>query len=641
MNARSGETIWVDQRIRRWWTAFCCVRRPFLSLFLIALLFSSASGFNPLSTPEWSARLDARITFYQATEVGVLVVATQNSLYAIDAESGEILWRRKNLRLDATDIAPVSGTDLLLLNLEKDNRARLEAVDLLSGNPVWQSDKLKGSVMHLAVDLESELIAVVLVRDAKSKPRDGFKRRPTVHVLNLPTGNELWRRDLHGEVELLPARWSEADDAETVFTLDNYRPPLFLDGRLYFFYEGLTALDARTGKERTRESFRVNEDGLALTEADPIWDEHNIYVSGRGRVRAISRSSGRTVWEATDLGITSELLAWNDYLVVRTGGMFTRLKDGGVETRGPFGVSAIDRTTGKIRWRYKGADKGITNLALPDEKTVLFADSDELVAIDTTSGKARVRARHRIESASFILINERQQAVVGGQSEIAAFDQRRRSATSVEQAIWRRRHEAPGRGVMRTVGAITARAASLYFRYGGVATTTFRGVQVATSVSSLRWSSLASRVVLPTLSDYAAGASHQYLASSIRPYGIAMRAQRSRTAIDAMRSRQILVNVDIEDSLLDKLDPSNQLDKLSRFLWRRQRLAAVRAQHMYFYTDLKDSGGRGLAGVNLNSGTTERHIRLIELDARFTTDELLGLLFSAQGDRLIASSLGS
>lgn len=63
----------------------------------------------------------------------------------------------------------------------------------------------------------------------------------------------------------------------------------------------------------------------------------------------------------------------------------------------------------------------------------------------------------------------------------------------------RARHEAPGRGVLRTIGAIAARSASLYFRYGGAATTAFRGVQLASGVSSLRWSSLAARVVLPNL----------------------------------------------------------------------------------------------------------------------------------------------
>ena len=70
-----------------------------------------------------------------------------------------------------------------------------------------------------------------------------------------------------------------------------------------------------------------------------------------------------------------------------------------------------------------------------------------------------------------MLLNERGQAIVGGRNEIAAFD------IESGKLVWRERHTPPGRGLLRTVGAIAARAASLYFRYGGAATTAFRGAQ--------------------------------------------------------------------------------------------------------------------------------------------------------------------
>jgi hypothetical protein len=57
---------------------------------------------------------------------------------------------------------------------------------------------------------------------------------------------------------------------------------------------------------------------------------------------------------------------------------------------------------------------------------------------------------------------------------------------------------------------------------------------------------------------------------------------------------------------------------------------------MYFYTDLKSRGGHGLAGVNLNNGRTEREVKLSNLDERFLTDEALGVLYSAEGNRMFA-----
>ncbi len=617
------------------------IRVLFYSALILIFFFSlPATSAETLSSPKWSFRLDSKVRFYQTTDLGALVVGTEKSLYALDGESGELLWRRKNVQLDETDVAPVIGTDLLLLNFEKGGRTRLEAVDLLTGNPIWQSEKIKGSLMNIAVDLEHEMAAIVLARDAKGRAREGFKKRPMVYLINMTTGEEVWRYELESEVEMTPTRWSEDEDKETAYTLDNYRAPLFLDGRLYLFYEGVTSIDARTGKESISERFRVNEGGLALTESDPAVDEQNIYTSGRGRVRAISRLSGRTVWEAKDLGLTPEMVLTRGLLFVRTGGRFTRLKDGEISERGPYGMSAIDVTNGKILWRYKGADKGIANIALPDPSTVMIADRDEIVMIDAATGKPRARVKHRIERAAFVLINESGQAVVGGSSEIAAFD-----AKGDAKEFWRARHEPPGRGVLRTIGAVTARAASLYFRYGGVATTAFRGAQIVSGVSTLRWSGLATRFLLPNLTDFAAGAAREYVTSQFIPFGIASRVDLAGRTLQNVRSRQvrrmISIDVDVEEQLMDRLDPARQLERLSRFLWRRKQLVVLRGRHIYFYTQFKQEGERGLAGVDLNTGQTQRKIYLDDVDNRLTTDEVIEQLYLAKDDRVSAYRLGT
>ncbi len=563
-------------------------------LTFVFILFSSLPAF----AQSWTAKLDKDVRFYQATEFGVVLAGTEKSLYAIDGSTGETLWRRKDVSLDETDVAPVPGTELLLLNLEKSDKSRVEAVNLLTGDSVWRSDKLKGSVMQIAVDSEVSLLAVVLVKDAKARARDGFKRRPLIHVLDLKSGDELWKYEA-SEVEMMPSRWPDDSDKDVDYTLDNYYPPAFIGGRLYAFYEGVTSFDARSGKERLREKYRVNEEGLALTEAEPIFGDATIYVSGRGRVRAISRQSGDTEWEAKDLGLTPEMLLVDDVLYVRTGGQFTRLKDGDVVERGPYGVSAIDARTGKVLWRYKGADKGITNLLLPDRNTIAVADRDELIMIDATTGKRVFYKSHKIERPAFGLINDNGDIVIGGQSEIAAFDR------SNGREVWRARHTPPGRGLVRTIGAIAARAASLYFRYGGTAMTAFRGVQVARAVSGLSWS----RSSITNLQSLATASSG--------------RSRGSR----------------VQSQIINRVDPAHQLERLSRFLWHRERLATLRGQWMYFYTDLKNRDGNGLAGVNVNNGHTEREIRVSDLDDRFVPDEAFNVMYTASGNKLFGLRL--
>jgi len=602
-----------------------------IGLFLLLLFPALASAQG------WTTKLDKDVRFYQPSDLGVLIVGTEKSLYAIDSGTGDILWRRKDTSLDETDVAPIPGTDLLLLSFEKGSRSRVEATDILTGDTIWRSDKIKGAVMQLAVDPQANLLAIVLARDAKGHAREGFKRHPLLHVLDLASGDELWKYE-SSEVEMMPARWPEKEGTEVEYTLDNYHAPSFVGDRLYLFYDGVTSFDAHGGKERLRERFRVNEEGLALTEADPIFTESIVYTSGRGHVRAISRETGDSIWEAKDLGLTPEMVLVEDVLYVRTGGQFTRVKDGETVERGPYGVSAVDARTGKVLWRYKGADKGITNLLVPDAGTILVADRDDLIVIDARSGKRRARVPHRIERASFGLLNESGAAVVGGQSEIAAFD------PSSARELWRARHTPPGRGILRTIAAVAARAASLYFRFGGTAMTAVRGVQIVRTVAGFSWSGLAARSTVSNLQALATASARNYArnyaASQFRQYGIASRVRGSSPKVDLgsegfSRRR----TNDVEERLLDRLDPAHQLERLSRFFWHRDRLATLRGHWMYFYTDLKGRGGHGLAGVNVNTGETEREVRLSDLDERFVTDEALGLLYVSSGNRVLAYSV--
>jgi hypothetical protein len=96
----------------------------------------------------------------------------------------------------------------------------------------------------------------------------------------------------------------------------------------------------------------------------------------------------------------------------------------------------------------------------------------------------------------------------------------------------------------------------------------------------------------------------------------------------------------LDERLLDRIDPAHQLERLSKFLWHQDRLATLRGNWMYFYTDLKRTGGHGLAGINIQSGIVDREVRLSDLDERFVTDEVAGILFAANDNRLVGYSVG-
>ncbi|MBV9217637.1 MAG: PQQ-binding-like beta-propeller repeat protein, partial [Acidobacteria bacterium] len=431
--------------------------------------------------------------------------------------------------------------------------------------------------------------------------------------------------------------------------------PLMLEGRLYLFYEGWTSFDARTGKEKQREKFKVNEDGLALTEADPVVDQDHIYVSGRGRVRAVDRQTGDEDWKADDLGTAAEMALVGNTLYVRTGGQFTQLKDGDIKEKGPFGVAAIDTANGKVKWRYKGADKGLTNFAFADENTIVIADKDDLLTFDARSGKRLARRPHKVDKAQFVLINESRNAVVGGQDELAAFpvgDER-------GSEVWRARHKAPGRGVFRTVAGIALRAAAIYFKYAPTAVGAFNvartGLSISAAVNGFRWSGLGTRFGHVSLSTLATDAAKTYVTQRIYSYGS---LGRSRNLIDRFSAMDIVVPTakdirgrvtgsvidrvtpskrDVQQSIFDRLDPIRQAERLSSFLLRRKRLAELRGNEMYFYTDIgKPFDKKGLVGVNVHTGQDARFVLASDPDPDFELDEAAGLVYSVDGSKLQA-----
>src|SRR5947207_2490525 len=70
-----------------------------------------------------------------------------------------------------------------------------------------------------------------------------------------------------------------------------------------------------------------------------------------------------------------------------------------------------------------------------------------------------------------------------------------------------------------------------------------------------------------------------------------------------------------------------------------ERMATLRGKWMCYYTGLKTSGGNALAGINIQNGARKRTVRLGDLDDRFITDDVAGLVFVANGNRLLGYSV--
>src|SRR6185436_12193091 len=88
---------------------------------------------------------------------------------------------------------------------------------------------------------------------------------------------------------------------------------------------------------------------------------------------------------------------------------------------------------------------------------------------------------------------------------------------------WRVRHKAPGRGGFAVIGGIALRAAAIYFRYGGLATSAFGlargGLNLINTANSFRWSGLNTRFGSFDLTTLASNSARNYVTSRIYSYG--------------------------------------------------------------------------------------------------------------------------
>src|SRR6187455_3417449 len=88
--------------------------KPALMNFTIPILFALCLFSVTHAQTTWQANLDSTIRFYQTTDFGIVLAGTEKSLYAIDGQSGERIWRRSTGKIQETAVTPVPQTDIIL-----------------------------------------------------------------------------------------------------------------------------------------------------------------------------------------------------------------------------------------------------------------------------------------------------------------------------------------------------------------------------------------------------------------------------------------------------------------------------------------------------------------------------------------------
>ena len=342
----------------------------FVGTFL--LLIASGCSEPPVPALLWEYPLRQveypGSSYLVSIDNGVVVVGIRGSeLHALDAETGQILWRRANESGQEWHYRLSDGVVYLLQPRELDQiltkdvngytvrspvyGTEVFALDARSGNEIWQyrpePDRWPGrsffsegalvvqSEPYFALDAETgRLLWEAHVTGVTNHASDGviYEDGPGVTALDMTTGKALWRQ-MHSSVEVLGA----ADDIVLV------RRPL----------DHLHGLDAKTGRtlwthhQMGRSLWPKSEgDGVVIVQSKQL---HSCSPDHEGicypviypidEFCVVDMSNGKTLW--------CEEMEEDDYV--------TRLGDLVYLTSGNTG-RVVNARTGEELWSREGKD---------------------------------------------------------------------------------------------------------------------------------------------------------------------------------------------------------------------------------------------------------------------------------------------
>lgn len=573
-------------------------RLSFLAL-LCASLCIPVQTTRAAASPLWThAATAGDIKWYTLTDAGTLLVGTETSIYSLNPENGQVSWRRDDLKgIAEHETQEIVGSPVLLVS---DNtgvlmkNTRLFALDLLTGETLWQTEKLRGSIVQVTPNYEKDmLIFLTVVSNA------AMRDKPDITALKLSDGTLLWESEFTDKVDLYGIE--RGSKYFPKFDLSGANPPIFDGDSIYFTYAGLHRYNLADGKLAWKVSYDVTEGKIKQGNAQAVIDGDVIYTSAKGQVRAIDKNTGTIRWTSKDFGgAVAEMKRDGGTLYGRLGGVFYDFGKREYVVKKPLGVVAMDKTDGTSRWYYEGAKDSITNMVLLSaQNTLLIADAKNLIGLDTTStGKVKESFKTKLEFkfnlgaaatvakvAKFglgglsaigskgadttdepvaLIPRESGTIVVRGKQHLLAFDPRTR------QTVWSTKYAAPGVPGWQKIAMTAITVASAYTNVGMGAAYAARG------------------------NDYAASRSNSNFINTMSNY--------------------------------------------ERFMTKRYSASKTSGNFVYVLTDLKldKENGAGLVGVNMNTGQGDRRILFKDKEPDYQVDELTGRVFNLKGNQLTA-----
>jgi len=374
---------------------------------ILTLVFTLVicTAFLRAETPIWSFKGSK---WYGMMETGNVMVGLPTGLTMLDGASGKSLWQRTDLgEIKETEYTELPGTPLILISDNSgwaQRKTKLYALDTLTGNTVWQSDKMLGFTVQVSPIYQRDMIVFLTIRDNRMN-----KDKPDIFALKMSTGELLWQNEYSEKVDLYGVEkkkrggtsamlFGSGGGASDRYDLGGENPPIFDGDSMYMTYAGLHRYNLSDGTLVWKTLYDVTDGSLKNTNGQAIIDGDMIFTSAQGIIRAIDKTTGTVKWTTKDFGKggIAEMQLLGDVVYGRMGGQFFSGKKGEWQKKSPIGVVALNKADGSTSWIYEGAKNSITNMVvLPDDNVMLIGDEKNLIGLDLAS-RGKVKEAYKI-----------------------------------------------------------------------------------------------------------------------------------------------------------------------------------------------------------------------------------------------------
>ncbi|HEY9404862.1 MAG TPA: PQQ-binding-like beta-propeller repeat protein [Pyrinomonadaceae bacterium] len=572
------------------------LRQTTLTLFFaLALSLLACAPAARAQAMLWTHKPTQEIKWYRLTEAGTLLVGTDAGLYMLNPETGATAWKRDDFKgVNEYQTQEIAGTPLLLVSDNSGSiqkKTKLSALDVLTGQTVWETEQLKGSAVQVSPVYDKDMVLLLTVVS-----NSATKDKPDITALKLSTGALLWQSELTDSVDLYGME--RGSKYFPKFDLSGAQPPVFDGDSVYFTYAGLHRYNLSDGKLVWSLKYDVTEGRIKLGNAQAVIEGDTIYTSAKGQVRAIDKNTGAVKWASKDFGgAVAEMHLRAGVLYGRLGGTFYDFGKREYVVKKPLGVVALDPRAGTANWFYDKADDSITNLAfLPDQNQILIADSKNLIALDTAAtGKAKevykVKLEFKFNLGAAATVAKVAKFGFGGLSALGS-----KGADTTDEPISISRREN---------GTVVVRGKQHLLAFDP-------------RTKQIPWSTKYAAPGVPGWQKIAMTAITIASAAMSNSAEAAYASQGNwRSAGDSNRNF------------------INAMSSYEQFMSKRHSATKAGGLYVYVLTDVKQEKekGAGIVGVNMETGQADRQIMFKDKEPDYEVDEASGRVFNLKNSR--------